>query len=356
MSEEEDLQATIQKLRRLKAIREKIAHEAKYGGYQDPRTAEQIVEQQDASAAAQQKAIADIKADPKGFFKTALGATGARINQLMAKTSPDYPKEVIAENDAKLASLQQQPGGTTGLILGDTVATLPFGAIGSLVRGSRALVGGSRLARAVTSAPAAAAAEGAAVGGLLNGKPFEGAALGGTLNLLGRGLGKTLTGPIAKSSEAKAIQELAESQGLKLHLPVGVAAKNPLVRGAFGDVLPSLPGAQKAMAAQKKQLQAEIDDLAARTGAPQQDVEAVLGAGIRSPSEAEKKILWGTLSITGLLPKVLAGSKLASTALVNKSLLGDYALQQNAKKLGVKLKPLTEAIRRNVVVEGTEDE
>lgn len=348
MSEREQLE----KLRRLKEL---MAREAAKSGVADNRDPAEVLRQQEESKAAADKGIQDLKQNPGGFLKNALKTAGARINDLYSNIKPgDYAEGVIEKNRAELEQLQQQPGGGVGTIAGDVVATLPAGGIGRAVRAARALGPGSKIAKVLTSRPAAAAVEGAAIGEFLSDQAVEGAALSTSLNLLGRGLGKAATGPIAKSAEAKSLQELAQSQGLKLELPVGVAAENKIVRKAFGNVLPSVPGAQNAMARQGKELQYQIDDLAASLGVEPREVSSLLGGTIRSPGEAEKRMAWALAGTTGLGAKVVPAARAAASPAVSKALLGDYEVQRKIAALLRKSRPISETARRTATVEGLE--
>lgn len=350
MSEREQLE----KLRRLKEL---MAREAAKSGVADNRDPAEVLRQQEESKAAADKGIQDLKQNPGGFLKNALKTAGARINDLYSNIRPgDYKEGVIEQNKAALAEMQEQPGGSVGTLAGDVVATLPAGAIGGTVRAARGLAGAGKLARAATSRPAAAAAEGAAIGGVLGDNPVEGAALSTTLNLIGRGLGKTVTGPVTKSAEAKSLQELAESQGLKLDLPVGVAAKNKVLRKTFGDLLPSLPGAQNSMARQGKELQYQIDDLATTLGVEPREVSSLLGGKIRTPTDLEKRGAWALATSTGLAPKVVPVARAASSGAVSKALLGDYEVQRKIAALLKKSRPASETARRAATVEGVNNE
>lgn len=350
MSDREQLE----KLRRLKEL---MAREAAKNGVVDNRDPAEVLRQQEESKAAADKSVQDLKQNPGGFLKNALKTTGARINDLYSSIKPnDYAEGVVEKNRAELEQMQQQPGGTIGTIAGDVVATLPAAGIGGAVRAARALGPGSKILKAATSRPAAAAVEGAAIGGLLSDQPLEGAALSSGLNVLGRTLGKTVTGPVSKSAEAKSLQELAESQGLKLELPVGVAAKNKVVRKAFGDVLPSLPGAQNTMARQGKDLQYQIDELATTLGVEPREVSSLLGGKIRTPTDLEKRGAWALATSTGLAPKVVPVARAASSGAVSKALLGDYEVQRRIAQLLKKSRPASETTRRVATVEGVDNE
>lgn len=295
--------------------------------------------------------------DTPGFFKNAAMTAANRVQQLGNKVSGNRVSEETKQLvDNKVKEGESKPGGSTGVFLGDTVATLPFAGVGKGLQATRALLGGGRIARAATSAPAAAAAEGALIGGLINDDAAGGAGAGVLLNTVGRGAGKLLTGPVSKSAEAKALQQMAQAQGMPLQLPVGVAAANPLVRKAFGDVLPSLPGAQRAMSVQKRSVQSQLDDLALARGVPPQSTESLLGADIRSPGPLENRMAWALASATGTAPQIIPAARALSSPVANKALLGDYKIQQKLGKLGEKIKPITAALRRVVTLEAGEDE
>jgi hypothetical protein len=299
-----------------------------------------------------------IAEDTGGFLKNAALTAASRVQQLGQKlpgrkVSPEQVERI--EEELKIRT--QQPGGSTGVFLGDTAAAGPFAAVGKGVQAARALpVMAGKLGRALTGKTAAAAAEGGAVGGTLNDDAASGAGVSVLLNTLARGSGKLLSGPVTKSDEAKALQQVAEAEGVPLDLPVGVAAKNPAVKKAFADVLPLLPGAQKAMQQQKSQVQGQLDDLALTRGVAPQDTASLLGKDIATPSNIENRMAWALASATGTAPKVVPVARAASSPAVNKALLGDYKVQKKIKEVGKKIEPLTAALRRIVTLEATEDE
>lgn len=208
----------------------------------------------------------------------AANLAGADIGE--TPTELPWSTSSIRAREAEAEPLRQSGAGMAGELVADAVMTAPLGVVG---RGMEAVAGSSRLpatvSRIMGSRPAQAAVEGG-MAGALNADPenrgegaFQGAGAGAVLERGGRLLGRTLSGLVLRSPEAKQLDQLADLHQMNIRQPLAQAASDegvisPLMKFVYGRVLPSLPGAESGMARQAQRAGAQFRELAMKEASP----------------------------------------------------------------------------------------
>ena len=191
-----------------------------------------------------------------------------------------WSTQAIRQAETEAAPLRDTGSGMAGELAADAIMTAPLGFVG---RGMEAVAASNRLpatvGRIAGSRPAQAAVEGG-IAGALNADPeqrgegaFQGATAGAVLERGGRLLGRTLQGLVLRSPEARQLEQLADLHQMDVKLPLAQAASDqgvvsPLMKFVYGRVLPSLPGAEGAMAKQAQRSGAQFRELAMKEAAP----------------------------------------------------------------------------------------
>lgn len=195
-------------------------------------------------------------------------------------SSLPWSTEAIRGQEEEIAPLRQTGSGMAGELAADAVMTAPLGVVG---RGMEAVAGSSRVpavaGRIMGSRPAQAAVEGG-LAGALNADPeargkgaFQGATAGAVFERGGRLLGRTMQGLVLRSPEARQLDQLADLHQTQIRLPLAQAASDegvvsPLMKFVYGRVLPSLPGAESAMARQGQRAGSQFRELAMKEASP----------------------------------------------------------------------------------------
>lgn len=191
-----------------------------------------------------------------------------------------FSKETISRREREMAPVQNSGPGIAGSMLMDAGATAPLAGVG----GGMEAAAGARYAPRVLGAalrarPVQAAVEGSLAGAEL-GDPGqrgqaakEGAIIGPLLERGGSMLGRTMRGLVKRSPEAQQLDQLADLYETQVHLPLATAASDegaisPLMKFVYSRVLPSIPGAESALAKQGNRANAQFREIAMMEGAP----------------------------------------------------------------------------------------
>lgn len=191
------------------------------------------------------------------------------------KTDPNsfFSKEQIEEQARRDEALGNTPSGFIGQLVGESALTAPVTEVSAPLK---LLRGGKVLTKALPAIKAAT--EGAAQGAVMAdpGEVSEGAGLGAglgaALNTLGRGAGRLVRGLVRNSSAADEVARQAANKGVPLEIPLAQAADDSgisgLVKGAYNNVLPAIPGVTNSLEKQRQALIEGVRRVSLENAAP----------------------------------------------------------------------------------------